>query len=112
MIGNYAGHDAALRPTSHFDRLFPCRRTYWFQRVFFSSCVGFEADAARRFRFTAEADPSAGGVRLVRATVCDSAVMFSQRSPRNARAVFSALWHSIKVCVQYHTESITRECHA
>jgi hypothetical protein len=33
-------------------------------------------------------------------TAC-SAVMFSQRSPGNARAVFSALWRSIKVCIQY-----------
>jgi hypothetical protein len=74
--------------------------------------LGLRPTQPRRVRFTAEADIRQRGVGLVRATVCDSAVMFSQRSPRNARAVFSALWHSIKVCIQYNTESITRECHA
>jgi len=39
-----------------------------------------------------------------------SAVLFWQRSPGNARAVFSALWQSIKACIQCQVHHARTPC--
>jgi len=39
-----------------------------------------------------------------------SAVLFWQRSPGNARAVFSALWQSIKACIQWQVHHARTPC--